>query len=274
MSTATTNHPRTPHATEQAPPQFTDVTGVPLTRLTTVELRKLVDTRAARWLLYVIVGLTALAMGAVMWFARDAGASFLDLIAAASTPQALLLPVLGIMTVASEWAQKTALITFTQEPRRLRVMAAKTAAALLVGLVVLGITLALAALGHVISAGLADGGSVDLGTVPDHMWLSILVMQVGYVLMGIAFGALFLSTPLGIAAFFVLPQIVSIALLAFTWTRENGVWLDFQMASTQLMDPANAPSAEAWQQAGTAALLWILLPLAIGFWRVARKEVK
>lgn len=272
MSTTTTDRPQT-----QAPgpgSRLEDGRGVSFGRLLGVELRKLVDTRAARWLIYVIIALTALAMGAVMWFTRDSGASFLDLIAAASTPQALLLPVLGIMTVASEWGQRTALITFTQEPRRLRVMAAKAGAAVLIGLVVLAITLGLAALGHVVSAGLVDGGTVDLGSVPDHMWGSILVMQVGYVLMGIAFGALFLSTPLGIAAFFVLPQIVSIGLLAFTWTRENGIWLDFQQATGQLMDPATAPTAEAWQQVGTSALLWIALPLVIGLVRVVRREVK
>lgn len=272
MSTTTTDRPQTQSPTPEQ--RLDGVKGVSFGRLLGVELRKLVDTRAARWMIYVIIGLTVLAMGAVMWFAREAGASFLDLIAAASTPQALLLPVLGIMTVASEWGQRTALITFSQEPRRLRVMAAKTAAAVLVGLVVLAITLGLATLGHLVSAGLADGGTADLGTVPDHMWLSLLILQVGYVVMGIAFGALFLSTPLSIAAFFVLPQIASIALFAFAWTREHGVWLDFQQATMALTDPMTAPSAEAWQQVGTASLIWIVLPLVVGLWRVARKEVK
>lgn len=275
MSTLTTDRPRTPAPEPVVPPRLEQVRGLSFGRLLGVELRKMLDTRAARWILYVIVGLTALAMAAVMWFSRDTGASFLDLLAASATPQALLLPVLGIMTVASEWGQRTALITFSQEPRRLRVMAAKTFAAVLIGLVVLAVTLALGALAHVVSATLATGaGAVDLGSVPGHMWAAILAMQVGYVVMGVAFGALFLSTPLAIAAFFVLPQIVSIVLVVFTWTREHGVWFDFQQATGQLMDPTGAPGAQAWQQAGTAALIWVVLPLVVGLWRVARREVK
>lgn len=273
MSTATTDRPRAQAPEPARAQQIEQVGGLSFGRLLGVELRKMLDTRAARWMLYVIVGLTALAMAAVMWFSRDAGASFLDLLAAASTPQGLLLPVLGIMTVASEWGQRTALITFSQEPRRMRVMAAKTVAAVLVGLVVLAITLGLGALGHVLSAELA-GGTVDLGTVPGHMWLGILVMQVGYVVMGVAFGAVFLSTPLAIAAFFVLPQIVTIVLVAFTWTREHGIWFDFQQATGLLLDPAQAPAAQAWQQTGTAALIWVVLPLVVGLWRIARREVK
>ena len=50
--------------------------------------------------------------------------------------------------------------------------------------------------------------------------------------------------------------------------------LRFQQATNQLLDPSTAPSTQAWQQAGTAALLWIALPLVIGLWRVARREVK
>jgi hypothetical protein len=32
-------------------------------------------------------------------------------------------------------------------------------------------------------------------------------------------------------------------------------------------------SATQWAQAGTALAVWMLLPLAIGIWRVTRREV-
>ena len=37
----------------------------------------------------------------------------------------ILLPVLGILLVTSEWSQRTAMVTFTLEPSRSRVIAAK-----------------------------------------------------------------------------------------------------------------------------------------------------
>ncbi|WP_237767443.1 hypothetical protein [Serinicoccus sp. CUA-874] len=143
--------------------------GLSFARLFQAELRKTVDTRAGRWLLVVIVALTVLAMGLVMWFGRESGAAYATLLATAVTPQAVLLPVLGILTAASEWSQRTALVTFTQEPRRMRVMVAKALAAVALGLVVVAITFGLAALAHVISASIA-GGDIDLG-VPGHVYL-------------------------------------------------------------------------------------------------------
>ena len=40
----------------------------------------------------------------------------------------ILLPIIGILLVSSEWSQRTALITFTLVPKRMRVMSAKIAA--------------------------------------------------------------------------------------------------------------------------------------------------
>ena len=40
----------------------------------------------------------------------------------------MLLPIVGILLVSSEWSQRTALITFTLVPQRMRVMSAKLAA--------------------------------------------------------------------------------------------------------------------------------------------------
>ena len=44
----------------------------------------------------------------------------------------ILLPVLGIMSVTSEWSQRTAMVTFTLEPSRSRFLAAKFVGTLIV----------------------------------------------------------------------------------------------------------------------------------------------
>ena len=115
--------------TIQQTPQFTRAdpagrpTGIPMSRLIRVELRKLVDTRAGLWLL---LGIALVTVGAVVVYAFAADASeltFLHFVNVSVLPQSWLLPVLGIMAVTSEWTQRTGLVTHTLEPRRSRILA-------------------------------------------------------------------------------------------------------------------------------------------------------
>lgn len=259
-------------AGQTAYPQIEDVKGLPFTTLLTVELRKLVDTRAGRWLLISILAITALAMGITLWLNRDTGTGLLPLLLAANIPQAILIPILGIMTAANEWSQRTALITFTQEPRRLRVMLAKTVAAVVLGLAVLALSILLAAAAHAASMVPVDGGEIDLSmgwTLLGHL----VVVQVLGVLMGVAFGALLLSVPVGIVTYFLVPTLSPLIFMATSWLRENAAWLDLSTAQAGLLGDQSL-TGQQWAQIGTTSALWILLPLALGCWRVARKEVK
>ncbi|GGK57095.1 hypothetical protein GCM10011509_01830 [Ornithinimicrobium pekingense] len=254
------------------PPQIDAVGALPFSRLLRTELRKLIDTRAGRWLVVAILVITALSMGVTLWLNRETGTGMLGLMLAANIPQALLIPILGVMTAANEWGQRTALITFTQEPRRLRVMAAKTLAAVLLGLGVLLVTTLLAAAAHTVSVSAAGGGEVDawLGW---PLTVNLLVLQTIGVLMGVAFGALFLNVPVGIVAYFLVPMLSPLLFLTTAWLRENSAWLDMSVAQGALLGDEWA-TGEQWAQVGTTSALWILLPLAVGFWRVARREVK
>ena len=53
-------------------------------------------------------------------------------------PDGILLPVLGVMSVTSEWSQRTAMVTFALEPSRGRVIAAKYVSALVIAVVAAG----------------------------------------------------------------------------------------------------------------------------------------
>src|SRR5215210_5658638 len=99
-----------------------------LSRLIAVELRKMVDTRAGLWLQ---LGVVALTVAAVILRSVTGDASdhvFRAELAWALQPAAVLLPVVGILLVTSEWTQRTALATFTLVPQRSRVVVAKLAA--------------------------------------------------------------------------------------------------------------------------------------------------
>ena len=112
---------------------------VPFGRLVRVELRKMADTRAGRWLLISIVALTLLVLVIQMAvvLGNDLHPKYVDFLQGANTPMGILLPVLGVLSITSEWSQRTAMVTFTLEPSRMRVVLAKLVSLLIVSVVAL-----------------------------------------------------------------------------------------------------------------------------------------
>src|SRR5690349_13280683 len=96
-----------------------------------VELGKMVDTRSGRWLIAAILGLAAITLGWCLTHIDGQPIDFAGLLNRMISPVDLILPVLGIMAMTSEWTQRTALATFTLSPRRFPVLGAKLLAAVL-----------------------------------------------------------------------------------------------------------------------------------------------
>ena len=236
-----------------------------------VELRKQVDTRAGRGLLIAIGVLTALALALFIWVARNDGAPLSAALAVTTTPQGLLLPVLGIITACNEWSQRTALITFTQEPRRLRVVLAKLLSAAVLGTIAVALAWVLALVTFLILAALT-GQSLN----PDPDWgqlAGVWLTQLIAVLQGVAFGLALLSVPLAIVAFFVLPVLFTTTTMLVPALGDLGAWVDVNAALTPLAEGLDLTGTQ-WAQVGTSGLLWIGIPLLIGIWRVLTREVK
>ena len=79
------------------------------------------DTRSGFWLL-ASIGITAvLATGAVILFAPDDELTYDTFAAAIGFPMAVILPMIAILSVTSEWSQRSGLTTFTLVPHRGRV---------------------------------------------------------------------------------------------------------------------------------------------------------
>ena len=93
-----------------------------------------------------------------------------------------------------------------------------------------------------------------------------------YVLQGVAFGLLFLNTPVAIVSVLVLPTAWTILTQMFTSLATVGEWLDMDSVTGPLF--AGEMAGRDWAQLGTAVAAWVLLPLAIGTWRVLHREVK
>jgi ABC-2 type transport system permease protein len=243
-------------------------TGIPMARLVQVELRKLADTRSGLWLLIVIALAAAGAAALVLAAAPDDEQTFAGLFAFGLVPAAVLLPVLGILSMTSEWSQRTALTTFTLTPARGRVIAAKLIAAVLTAVATTAATAALAALANLIAIGTGGAGSWHIEAA---LAGQLLVNQVVFVLMGSAFGALLMNSPLAIVLYFAIPTVWSVLGEMVKWLHTAAGWLDINMTSVPLSEPGM--TGDQWARFGVAALVWVALPLALGTVRVLRREV-
>lgn len=258
--------------TAGAPKRTLDVSGtpqVPFTRVVAVELRKTVNTRAGRWLVGSILALTAAAM--VLFYAiADADERiFENFIGFAATPQGFLLPVLGILLVTSEWSQRTAMVTFALVPSRTKVISAKVVAALLLAVIAFAGAVVVAALVTVVGG--ADGGFDGLGI---GVFALFLALQLLTILQGLAYGLILLNTPAAIVAFFVLPIASGIIFETVSGLRDLAPWLDFTTAQQPLFEGDFSLSGEQYAHLGVTSLIWILIPFALGWFRVMRAEMK
>lgn len=254
-------HPRTQEWSRLEP--------VPFGRLLRVELRKMVDTRAGRWLLFVIAALLA-GVAAIIFFSGAGGRTFGSFLNSLSVPMLLLTPIVAILAATGEFSQRTALTTFALEPRRQRVVAAKTVASLLVGVLSYAVCLALAAVGHAASVALRDtpsAWSVDAGV----LWGLGAVLAIS-VLQGMAFGLALLNTALAIAAFLVIPTVWSIVAALVPRLAEVAPWVDLGAATAPLFDASRMAAAD-WAHLASASAIWVLVPLVVGRWRVQRSEI-
>ena len=238
--------------------------------LTAVEVRKMVDTRAGRWLL-ILIGLTAVAMMPVILFAADKDdQSLMQFLSASQIGVALLLPVLGILSVTSEWSQRTALSTFSLTPERHRVVIAK----LLGGSALAAVFVAVGTVTAVVAraVGTVTGQSGGSWELPVSGLGKVLLLAVIALLSGAAFGMAFMNSPLAIVLYFVLPTVWTTLGQMVDWLKGPAGWLDTNRTMSAIGDPH--VSAGEWARAGTSLLVWLLIPMVIGLVRLSRREVK
>ena len=237
-----------------------------LGRLVAVELRKMVNTRAGFWLQLATVGITVLAVIVACVVGDAADLTFQSVLNVGLQPAAILLPVLGILLVTSEWSQRTGLITFALVPVRSRVLGAKLIASLLLATAMLAISVAIVAAGVLVSS---PGGEATWSDAAPLIGQSAVYLTTGMVV-GVAFGAILLSAAPAIVLRFALPT-AWMAVLSLPVFSGVAPWVDYARALGQ-MTP-DVMSATQWAHAGTSLVIWMVLPLLIGARRITRHEV-
>jgi ABC-2 type transport system permease protein len=158
------------------------------------------------------------------------------------------------------------MITFTLVPARSRVVGAKLIASLVLAGAMLAVSVAIVAAGVLVASPGVDGTWSD---APVLIGQSAVYLG-GGMLTGVAFGMVVLASAPAIVALFALP-IAWTAVASLSFFAGAAPWLDTRLALGPL--PQEVLSPTQWAHAGTALALWMLLPLLIGIWRIARREV-
>jgi ABC-type transport system involved in multi-copper enzyme maturation permease subunit len=258
-----------------------DTEPVPFGRLVAVELRKMRDTRAGLWL-QVVTGvlLVVAAVVTLLVTVRGDVAIGADIVVQVMTvPVSLLMPVLAITCVTSEWSQRTGLVTFALEPDRKRVLLAKLVTVLVLALatIVVAVVMGVATLGlHGVLGDSRVDWSVDGSALT---WtLAVLVL---YFLMAFGFGLVLLSSPAAIATYYVVALLLPLMVygpvfFALTWGQDVIPWIDLGFATTPLTEPDARleVTGTTYAQTAVTTLLWVVAPLVGGFARVAHAEIK
>ena len=133
---------------------------IPATRVVGVELRKMFDTRSGFWMLMSIAITATLATGAVILWAPDSELTYDSFAAAIGFPMSVILPMLAILSVTSEWTQRSGLSTFTLIPHRGRVISAKAVATVIVGVGSMIVAMAIGALGNIVGTAITGTATV------------------------------------------------------------------------------------------------------------------
>jgi hypothetical protein len=247
---------------------------IPFRTVMGVELRKMFDTRSGFWLMVGIAAAGLLATGAVIAFAGDDGLTYDNFAGAIGVPMTILLPIVAILSVTGEWSQRAGLTTFTLVPHRGRVIRAKLAVTLLVGVASMFLALAIGAVGNVVASTL-----VGVDTVWDLPLTSILYI-IGADLIGMTVGFMLGVVTRNSAAaivsyfvyWFVIPTLSMVLAVNQHWFEKAQAWVDFSFNQSRMYD--GGFSAQDWTQLAVTGAVWLLLPLAFGLWRVLRAEVK
>jgi ABC-2 type transport system permease protein len=277
MTTAYVTPEQSTHV--QQPSRFTmDVSQdrpVPFGRLVAVETRKAFDTRAGRWFSVAILGLVLVATVVGVLAFPEGEQDYVAMMSMAGGILGYFLPVLMILLVTSEWTQRTGLATFTLEPRRPRVVRAKIAAGLSVAAAALVLSAGIAAIGVALSP--VNGGeavwNLDRTVLQNFVLTSLIGVLVGFML-----AMLLRNSPAAIVGYFaytlILPTVVGILSELVGWFEKAAPWIEFNTAQMPLISGDFRPTGEEWAQIAVTGTIWLVIPFAVGVWRLVRAEVK
>ncbi|NUP03326.1 MAG: ABC transporter permease subunit [Nonomuraea sp.] len=193
------------------------------------ELLKLTTTRLWWIMLIVMLAYSALPLGFTIAFAGQQGfpergtRAFQEILWGLGQGGVLFAAVLGVVMMTAEYRYQTITTTFLVTPRRVRVVAAKLAATLVVG-VLLGLAvLVLTALAVVVTT-LAAGGALVFDGTTVRVIAGVLAALALYTLFGLGLGALIKNQVAAILATVAWVYVVDSIINAIPALQPVGKW--------------------------------------------------
>lgn len=235
--------------------------------LVRVELRKMIDTRSGKGILAAAIGLSVILLGWKLLHTSTIEVSFSSYNSASGPSVAVILPLVGLLAMTSEWSQRTALTTFTMSPKRLRVFSAKLVAALALAGVVVAATLVLTFLATLLG-GAISGDGASFANVAGELRISIFATLL-QVVRGAATGALLPLTGVAVGVYFIAPM--AWAAIAPNLLQGMSEWFDIFATYDRI---ASTHPAQHLPQTITSILVWVAIPAAFGLHRSIHREVK
>ena len=261
--------------TIEAAPARRIVRPIPTTRLVAIELRKMFNTRSGFWLLVSIGVLSVVATGAVLAFAPDSEIAYENFAAAIGFPMSVILPIIAILGVTSEWSQRSGLTTFTLVPSRGRIIWAKAFATFVVGVVSMAVAFAVGAVGNLLGStvmGLDAVWDVSLAAAAQIVLGNLVGMAIGFTL-----GVVLRNSAAAIVGYFVvslvLPGILGLLAQVRSWFADLQPWIDWNTTQVALFEN-DTDTVREWAMLASTTGIWIALPLVIGLLFLRRSEVK
>jgi ABC-2 type transport system permease protein len=252
----------------------TAITQIPLSRVVRVELRKMFDTRSGFWLIASIVITGLVATIATIAFAPDKDLTYYTFAKAIGFPITVILPMVALLSITSEWSQRSGLTTFTYVPSRRRVIGAKTLSSVAVAVASMAFAFVIGAVGNVVGSTIAGTPLVwDLSA--GHA-ATIVLGNLVSLLTGTMLGMLLRSSAGGLVVYFVVtllvPNLSGLLAASQDWFKQLQPWVDLSYAQTYLFEGMH--TGAQWAHIATAVALWIVLPGIFGLRLVMRSEVK
>lgn len=251
--------------------------GIPLTRGVAAEIRKLLDTRASR----VLAGFI-LVLGVI------GGAAYVAALGTAALPVTgpvawnlptsyvslgvgLLTPALVVLLVTTEFTQRVALITFTLEPRRGRVLVAKAVVAVLAAIAAFLVTHLLDAVASLIAGTAHSGVQVTWTLHPAALAGQFATTTLGLAV-AFAWALCLRHTAAALIAYYAIPTVLQIAGMMGPAVAK---WLDWisLTAAEQTLTAGHIHGVE-WAHLAVSVLVFIGAPLVVGTVRLIRSEVQ
>lgn len=254
-------------ATTPAPDSVPPITPLRFTALVRVETRKILDIPSGRG---VLVCVAALAVVVSIWQLFTSDQEQLSVPVYLMGPVqmvCMITPLIGLITMTSEFTQRTALSTFTLAPWRLRVLWAKAIAATAVTIATTIVAIAIAMVGAWTTSAITDTPAMYNGvgdTIRGLLLTSILTS-----ILALAIGALVAQTAIAASVYFIAP--VAFSVLATAVLKDAAPWFDIFAAFDRL--GSNDPFVELGQT-GTSLMLWVVIPAVLGAASAVRREIK